>query len=67
MYCHFGNKWLNLHGGPMWKVVTTEQGGSLSNSSQLLTSEVNIVELNIYYCVLGTCKHSCSICSFNSA
>ena len=51
----------------MWKVVTTEQGGSLSNTSQLLTSEVNIVELNIYYCVLGTCKHSCSICSFNSA
>ena len=27
MYSLFGNKWLNLHGGPMWKSEQTEQGG----------------------------------------
>ena len=26
MYFLFGNKWLNIHGGPRWKVKTTEQG-----------------------------------------
>ena len=54
MYSHFGNKWLNLYGGPMWKVVTTEQGGpsSYSSNSPLLTSEVIIchlrIKINIY-------------------
>lgn len=25
MYALFGNKWLNLHGGPVWKSEQTEQ------------------------------------------
>ena len=29
MYSLFGNKWLNLHSGPMWKVEGTEQGDPL--------------------------------------
>ena len=37
MYTLFGNKWLNLHSGPMWKVVETQQGGpkSLSGSRKI--------------------------------
>lgn len=27
MYSLFGNKWLNLHGGPIWRLDNTEQGG----------------------------------------
>jgi hypothetical protein len=32
VYSLFGNKWLNLHSGPMWKVESTEQGGPVDFS-----------------------------------
>ena len=61
----FGNKWLNLHRGPMLKFIATEQGGPSSSDSHLLTSEVIILSLKFAYycCLLGTCEHPCT---FNS-
>ena len=32
MYCLFGNKWLNLHGGPVWKVECIEQDGHMAST-----------------------------------
>ena len=41
MYSLFGNKWLNIHGGPMWKVETTEQGVPTSLSTSRKTEDVS--------------------------
>ena len=41
MYSLFGNKWLNIHGGPMWKVETTGQGVPISLSTSRKTEDVS--------------------------
>lgn len=45
MYSLFGNKWLNLYSGPMWKVEATEQGNPLSDD---LLSSWKIENINWY-------------------
>ena len=32
MYCHFGQKWVRLHRGPMWSVVTYQNPDSVANN-----------------------------------
>ena len=41
MYYLFGNKWLSMHGGPLWKVETTEQG-SVVCSDTVTKSAINV-------------------------
>lgn len=41
MYALFGNKWLNLHGGPVWKSEQTEQ---LQGEMIELQADVKLVE-----------------------
>ena len=42
VYYLFGNRWLNLHSGPIWKVIGMEQGGSTSLSSSRRIEDVRI-------------------------
>ena len=55
MYSLFGNKWLNLHGGPVWKVEGTEQDGDISttdakrNTNVIHFISITILELPMFY------------------
>lgn len=40
MYCQFGNKWSNLHLGPMWSIATVEHEGSTGRAGICSTTKV---------------------------
>ncbi len=55
MYTLFGNKWLNLHSGPMWKVEGTQQDSgadvciplSSSRQSTAVCSSISLVNYSL--------------------
>ena len=46
MYSLFGNQWLNLHCGPMWKVEATEQGEPISVGNSRKIEDVRYAYFN---------------------
>ena len=48
MYSLFGNKWLNLHGGPVWKVEGTEQDGDMATTdTKRSTNVIHFISITI--------------------
>ena len=49
MYSLFGNKWLNLHGGPVWKVECTEQDGHIApTDTKQATNVIHFISTTIF-------------------
>ncbi|XP_065893229.1 uncharacterized protein [Dysidea avara] len=42
MYSHFGHKWLSLHCGPMWSIVSRQDSDSVAQSQHTMEALVNI-------------------------
>jgi len=58
MYTIFGQKWLNLYSGPMWKVVGTGQEGAQAVSSSRRTADVRVHVLYFFLDFTVTfCRH----------
>ena len=49
MYCQFGNKWANLHLGPMWSAVSIGKGGP---KDTMHTPDGSYMLLNMGQCLL---------------
>ena len=56
MYCHFGQKWLRLHRGPMWSVVSSQNPDSVANNQQHTMD----VRTNAFICKNHICLASCT-------
>ena len=57
MYCHFGQKWLRLHRGPMWSVVSSQNPDSVANNQHTMEVSTNALTCKIHIC-LASCTQA---------
>ena len=59
MYCHFGQKWLRLHRGPMWSVVSSQNPDSVANiASSILWMYVQMHSYAKNHICLASCTQA---------